>query len=426
MPRSTSPYIVGDYWLDHRRDGKASGIWQIATASKRSVVYRSTHCRSLDKAKAHLDAFVAEQRALTRQEARDAQVIPLLMAYWKEHGKKLVNHDQTSRSLWTFMAFLLQDRVGVQAVITDLTPTLFERFREWRMAPHDFVVPWAGSEKRYASNGVGGATVQRNINDIRAATHHAASNQRIPMAPKIKDLDNRYKSVPRERVLTIDEMARIAWYASHNPDLFRYVALQFATAVRPMAALRFNPVKQYDHKTGLIDLQPNALPQTKKRNAIIPAIRPIRPVLRAWSAAGVDKVTSHKTAWRNMRRVLQLSSDVHPKTIRHTIATILYAHDTVPEREIVELLGHEGKLARTTRIYAKYDPTRLRNVTRSLTKLWLCVSKAARAYGADHMLTTGQRGDPFRVADLPKTRRNPNRKWWARQGLNLRPHPCEG
>ena len=51
-----------------------------------------------------------------------------------------------------------------------------------------------------------------------------------------------------------------------------------------------------------------------------------------------------------MRRVLRLTDDVHPKTIRHTIATLLYADDTVPEREIVEMLGHEGKLARTTRV----------------------------------------------------------------------------
>ncbi len=99
-----------------------------------------------------------------------------------------------------------------------------------------------------------------------------------------------------------------------------------------------------------------------------------------------------------MRRVLQLTDDVHPKTIRHTIATLLYADETVPEREIVEMLGHEGKLARTTRVYAKYDPTRLNAATRSLNKLWLQVSRTAKHYAADHLLTTGVRGDPYSVA----------------------------
>ena len=85
-------------------------------------------------------------------------------------------------------------------------------------------------------------------------------------------------------------------------------------------------------------------------------------------------------------------------TIRHTIATLPYADDTLPEREIVEILGHEGKLARTTCVYAKYDPTRLKAATRSLTTLWLQVSRAAKHYAADHLLTTGMRGDPFSVA----------------------------
>lgn len=72
--------------------------------------------------------------------------------------------------------------------------------------------------------------------------------------------------------------------------------------------------------------------------------------MRAWAEEGAKPVSSHKTAWRIMRRVLRLTDDVHPKTIRHTIATLLYADDTVPEREIVEMLGHEGELARTTRV----------------------------------------------------------------------------
>lgn len=401
MSRETSPYIVGDYWLDKRRDGRAQQVWQIARAIKRSVIYRSTHCRCLDDAKAALDAHAANERALSRQDARDAEVIPMLMAYWTEHGRKLINCDQTGRSLRTFIGFLVQDHAGVHAVITDMGPALLERFREWRMGQHGFDLPWGGKTISYASAGVSGATVQRNINDIRAAVHHAEANLRIPMAPKIKDIAQRYQSAPRDRVLTINEMARIGWYASHNPDLFRFVVLQFATAVRPQAALKFDPVAQYDHQTGLIDLQPGASPQTKKRNAVVPAIRPLRPVLCAWAREGAKAVGSRKTAWRVMRRTLGLSPDVHPKTIRHTIATILYSDETVPEREVSELLGHEGKLAHTTRGYAKYNPTRLRGAVRSLTALWLVVSKQARAFGADHMLTTGQRGDAFQVVGKP-------------------------
>lgn len=349
-----------------------------------------------------MDAYIDQQRSLQRQEPDEAEVAAMLVNYWREKACKAINSDQSSRSLRTFLAFLIQDKVGARAVVTDMTPALFERFREWRMAPHEFSLAWFGEQFDYSSQGVSGATVQRNINDIRAAVHHAEANLRIPLAPRIGDLEDRHKSPPRERVLTIEEMGRMAWYASHNADLFRYCALQLATAVRPMAALKFEPSKQFDEARGLIDLQPGASPQTRKRNSIIPVIRPLRPILAAWSTSESGTVASRKTAWRNMRKTLDLSPDVFPKTIRHTVATILYSDETVPEREIVELLGHEGKLARTTRIYAKYDPTRLRNVTRSLTTLWMQVSRKARKFGSDHSLTTGMRGDPYRVVRKDK------------------------
>ena len=406
MSRNTSPYIVGDHWLDYRRDGKASGIWQIATARGRTIVYRSTRQRELERAKAAIDAHVAQERALTtRQAPIDAGVAPILVTYWKEKGARAVNWDQTSRSLRTFLAFLLQDRAGAHAVVTDMTPVLFERFREWRMGPHSFEIDWFEQTYAYKSDGVSGATVQRNINDVRAAVHHAEANMRITMAPRIADVDQRYQSAHKDRILTEDELARIVWYSAHNRDLFRFVLLQITTSVRPMAALKFDPRTQYDDQHGLIDLQPGASPQTKKRNAIIPAIRPMRVVLREWAKEEPRFVSSHKTAWRNMRRVLDLDDDVVAKTIRYTIATWLYEMEWVPERQISEMLGHiddSGRgLARTSRIYAKYRPERMGLVVKALTIIWIRLSLKAREYGAGHMLSTGMRGDPFLVKKRP-------------------------
>ena len=401
MSRADSPYRQDPYWLDKRRDGRSPDIWQIARYERGTEIYRSTRKRELSEAKAVLDAYVAEQRSLGKQQPQEALVAAHLVNYWKERGRKAVNSDQAGRSLRTFIGFLMADEVGVGAVITDLTPVLFERFREWRMGPHSFNLQWFGETFDYASEGVSGDTVQRNINDIRAAIYHAEANLRIPMAPRIKDVPLEYRSSPRERVLTLEELGRIAWYAKHNADLFRFVALQIGTAVRPTAALHFDPARQFDQATNLIDLQPGAAKQTKKRNAVIPAIRPLRVVLRAWAGSKVESVQSRKTAWRIMRRALGLSPDVFPKTIRHTIATMLYADPTVPEREIVEMLGHEGKLARTTRIYAKYDPARLSNVTRALTTIWRAISKEARRYASDHSLTTEGQGGKIIVVMEP-------------------------
>lgn len=400
MSRESSPYIVGEFWLDQRRDGKAAGIWQITRYDEatRSVLYRSTRKRDLDDARAELDAHFAIERAKGRQDPRDARVIPQLFLYWHERGKKNVNHDQTARSLRTFIGFLEQDTVGLDAVVTDMIPTLFERFREWRMAPHAFEVDWGDKTIAYQSEGVAGDTVDRNLNDIRAAINHAEGNMRIPYAPKIKAVEEIHLNPLRERVLTEDELARIVWYSFHFPALFRFVALQMVTSVRPDAAKKFNPVTQYDDRFGLIDLQPDNTGRTKKRNAVIPAIRPMRVVLRAWARDGYKPVDSNKTAWRKMRTVLGLSADVYPKTIRHTIATWLYSDPSVPERQVSEMLGHEGKLSRTSKRYAKYHHDRLGEAVAALTTIWVAISRQARRYSADHLLTTTRNGKRIVVA----------------------------
>jgi integrase len=204
-------------------------------------------------------------------------------------------------------------------------------------------------------------------------------------------VEAKHKNALRERVLTMDELGKIAWYARrHSPALFRFVALQVCTSVRPEAAKRFNPVEQYNDRSKLIDLQPQERARTKKRNAIIPAIRPMQVVLRRWQQDKFEPVDSNKTAWRHMRKELGLSDDVFPKTIRHTIATMLYNDPTVPERQVSEMLGHEGKLSRTTLLYAKYDPTRLAEAVQALTTIWRAISKAARKFDAVHLLSTGR------------------------------------
>lgn len=387
-------FEYGGYWLSKRRDGASPEIWQITryAPKSRSHIYKSTRCKSLDDAKDVLVQHVEMERAKQEQPITEALVVPILMTYWHEKGKKSINRDQTARSLRTFIGFLEQDEVTGAAVASDLRPALFERFREWRMGPHQFITYWGGPESHYQSNGVSGDTVNRNLNDVRAAINHAADNMRIPLAPKVPAIDERYLNPLRERILTEEELARIFWYARHFPEMFRFVTLQMVTSVRPDAAKKFNPLTQFDAHFGLIDLQPDAAPRTKKRNAIIPAIRPMRVVLTAWQKDGYRPVTSNKTSWRTLRRALDLSDDVFPKTIRHTIATWLYNDRTVPERQISEMLGHAGELRTTSKLYVKYRTDYLGDVTTALTRIWLRISRLAKQYSADHVLTRQGKG----------------------------------
>lgn len=391
MPRDTSLHILGEYWLDQRRDGK-SPYWQIATykTGSRSVVYRSTHERGLDEAIAVFEAFYAREKAKQPQEPDQAGVIAVLMTFWDERGKNAIKPDQIASSLRQFIGFLMQDEIGPGAVVSDLTPALFDRFRIWRMGPHEYSVPWGGKDYAHKSKGVRGESVQRNIDDIRAGILHAERNRRLPMAPKIPQVEKRYRSQARDNVLTIDQLGQIYWYTRHFPDQFRRFALMLGTGARPEAVSKFDPARQYDKRTKLIDTQHPDAPLTNKRNQFIPAIRPLRPILAAWKG---EAEKSHKTAWRTMRRVLGLSTDTVAKDIRHTVATYLYSDPSVPERQTSELLGHAGKLERTTKIYAKYRPEHMAEAMAALTTLWLEVSRAGHAFATDHLLTKdGRKG----------------------------------
>lgn len=393
MSRETSPFVYGEYWLDQRRDGRASGIWQIASysAKSRSVIYRSTRQAELEAAKPVLIAFAEKQKARHRQSAEDAWVVPQLLLYYDEHGANVT----TSRgsitiagSLRLFIGFLMQDETGSGATVADLNPQVFERFRRWRMGPHECIVPWKGKEYPHKSAGVRGETVQRNLDDIRAALNHAALNGRIPYAPKVPSVKQAYRSPPRDIVLTIKQLGAILGFVWDEPAMRRWVQIMIGTAARPDACLAFNPAEQW--RGNVIDMHPANWKRTKKRNPVLPVIEPLIPVMKDWQAHPHKPVRSRRRQWATMRKALELPDAVVPKTIRHTIATELRARG-VGYEETETVLGHRV-YSKTTEVYAKYDPSFLAKAKRSLTMIFKEANRAADRWRADHLRTTDKFG----------------------------------
>jgi integrase len=396
VARDTSPYIVGEHWLDQRRDGKAIGIWQIATKSRngRSVVYRSTRTRDLEAAKAAIDAFVANNRALKLQSSEDAEVLPHLFLYWKEHGQHTRNPATIAGSLRAFIGFLLQDPVSARVRFSKLTRAVFRRFIDWRMKPHSFTVPWLGREMPLVSEGVKGESAQRNIDDVRAALNHAVETERVPSAPKVPSVPKEHRSPPRDVTMSIDELGAIAGYASQvssdsdDKGFGRWLWLMIGTACRPQAALAFDPLVQW--KDGLIDTHPKGAPRTKKQNPVVAAAPALAKMLDDWrqqSLAERDNTPPPKSrgrAWRTMRRALELPDQYIPKTVRHTVATELRRRGVPPEQMSV-LLGHRpAGMERMTAVYAKYDPRYLAEAVAALQALLMEVNKSAQRWSAGH------------------------------------------
>lgn len=394
MPRHDSPLIVGDYWLDQRRDGK-SEFWQIASYSdkSRSVVYRSTKSRDVDAAGAILRAYEADQKSRSKgQPADHSQIVPHLFNYLREHGPDVTRLDTVKSSYRAWIGFLQQDELGTGAVVADVTKSMLARFRRWRMGPHGWDIHWGGKQFKHTSAGVTGETVQRNIEDLRSALHHAEGEGRI-VAPKIASVDRKHRSDPRDRVLTVKELGAIYGYAATDAGAKRWIALMLATAARPGAALAFDPATQWFED--IIDLHQPGTPRNDKRNAVVPMIAPLKPILTDWQSNPHPVVKSRKTYWRTMRRVLGLGPEVDPYTIRHTVATSM-DEEGVPGAQLSAIAGHlpsQRGVARTTsRHYLHYDPRNCPKAVKALTKLFRAVEREAAQWNADHLRTTPFRG----------------------------------
>lgn len=394
MSRETSPFEYGGFWLDKRRDGKSPDIWQIARYDGSTILYRSTKRRTeqLEDAKNVLIAHAAAAQAKGKQDADSAMVAPLLVLYWEEHGKNVLRPGQVASSLRQFIGFMLQDDIGAMATVAQLTPTVFTRFRKWRMGPHEYSVPWEGETFDHKSNGVAGESVQRNIDDIRAALHHHEEEGRITV-PRIKSVPKSLRSPPRDLILTVEQLGSMFGYARALPDkeLFQFMALMLATCGRSEIAALFDPARQYNRATGIIDLHPANRMRSHKRNALVPAIDEIKPVLAAWADAGAKPVKSRKKAWRTMRTALELPAAVLPTTIRHTVATMLRNDPDTPTHLVDEFMGHVD-LDATTQRYAKLSTKYLAGIKPGLAKIWNAVMGEADRWLSDHSLTTPQRG----------------------------------
>lgn len=395
MARDDSPLIVGDFWLDKRRDGKAPDIWQIASYSSksRSVVYRSTKRRAVDEAGEVLRAHEAAQRSRVQQPADQAELLPHLFNYLREHGPDVMRLDTIKSSFRAWIGFLMQDdELGTDAKVADINKVSVARFRRWRMGPHSYEVEWGGKLYRRQSEGVSGETVQRNIEDLRSALYHAEAANRI-VAPKIPSVDKKLRSSPRDIVLSPATLGAIWAYASDDIGAWRWIALMMATASRPGPALAFDPADQW--LGDIIDLQPERVQESDKRNAVVPVIRPLRPILRHWRDNPHPKVKSRKRWWRTMRAALGIPADVDPYTIRHTVMTFMDSQG-VPGAEMSAIAGHlpsSRGIARTTsRHYLHYDPRNCPKATQALTTFFMAVRAEAKKWSADHLRTTSAKG----------------------------------
>jgi len=349
-----------------------------------------------------LRAYEAAQRSKSKdQDAQHADLVPHLFNYLREHGPDVKRLDTIKSSFRAWIGFLMQDELGTDAKVGDVTKSMVARFRRWRMGEHSYAVEWNGKVYRQQSKGVTGETVQRNIEDLRAALHHAEAEKRI-VAPSVPSVPRKNRSQPRDRVLSVQELGSILGYSQDDVGAYRYVTCMLSTSARPGAALAFDPATQW--LDDVLELHADGADRTDKRNPMVPVIAPMIPILTDWRDNPHTPVKSRKRWWGTMTRALGFGR-LDAYAIRHTVLTYL-DDQGVPGAQISGIGGHIPKgrgVSRTTsKNYFHYNPHQAPQAKRALTKLFQSVEREAAKWRADHLRTIPVRGKPIMVVKAGK------------------------
>jgi len=329
---------IGDFWLSQRPN---SAVWCRTWFDPltRQTCRASLGTDDLEAARIALAEWVTIHGRRGTQDPRDVPLAEVFARYYQRKGRLAASAGSQRRNLYLALEMLPAGMV-VSELTLDAQHALTRRLRAAE-------TPGGGHYQD--------GTVKRVLGTLKAAVNWAWKNGELERPVPFLSVPD---GEPRERVLTIEEIARL-WDAAEQPHLRMFILILLGTACRPKAALDLVR-DQCDTTARVITLNPPGRAQTKKRRPVVPMPDFLLPwiigtpsgPLVAYRGRAVVKVAK---AWRVAREAAGLDADVVPYAIRHTIATELRRRG-VPEMELAGLLGHSMPNFRTTGRYAKYAP----------------------------------------------------------------------
>jgi integrase len=270
----------------------------------------------------------------------------ILIRYWEEYAKVTPSAEQARFALAKWSDFFSG------ATVAELTTHRQEAFVAALQAK--------GYKPSYIS---------RVLSVGRAALRRAWKRQELASVPFIVDVKRDLEDeAERFRDLSIEELAQLLTAAARVPHLLRFCMISLNTLARPDAVLDLGP-GQVDMKHRLIQLNPKGRKQTKKFRPVVP----ISDTLLPWliSCEGSRYVIYNGKPVASIRKSFSAAvaeaglADVSPYCLRHTMGAELRAR-TVPEWEVMGIMGHRSKAARTTERYARFRPDYLGEAVRAI------------------------------------------------------------
>ena len=340
-----------------------NGIYQASwyDAARRRTRRVSLGTREAEEAKARFAAFLTgDLPGLSRRpDAGDADeeitirsVVSIANAYEEEHVKKrIVDPDRQIYALKNIKSYF------GDADIATLEEDDFEDYARARAAGE------VGGKQLNGKLRPGHAgTVRKEISAFRAAVNHAVKRKRIdsrqtpvwwlPDVPEIRC----------DKWLTTEEIDKLLGAAT-STRVERFIQLAYWTAGRktPVLHLQANRV---DLESGMIDLHPPAWKRTKKRNAIVPIMGDLEPMLsmlmlfKMGDEYLLDVTDDIRKPFEATVKAAGLSErGVTPHWLRHSRATHLLQKGK-PIFHVAGLLG--DTMATVESVYGHHCPSNLK------------------------------------------------------------------
>lgn len=228
-------------------------------------------------------------------------------------------------------------------------------------------------EKYCGSRDVGGATVNRELTTLSAIIGYGRKTGLTTAAPFIR---KRSGSVPRSRILSEDEIAKLLEACLDNPSLLLFVQIALLTGQRRAAIIGLK-WSQVDWRSMIVDFNDRSATNASrmKGRGVIPIADELQGILSHVCHPGGDGkryviegfAGDNPQLDRPFRETCDRIglTDVTPHTLRHTVATRLISRG-VPLLPVSRLLGHKSVLT-TERTYMHLTPDFISEAVNNLT-----------------------------------------------------------
>jgi len=350
--------ITDEYSLVKR---KGSDNWYLEWRERGEKVRRSCSTTSVELAKEAARNIILKDHSLKDEAPQQMPLSVVLGRYWLNVAIHYASKSSEER------AINLWNEYFPSATVSDLSVERLETFTAWLYGK--------GYSRGY---------VRRVLASGKAALNRSWKRQEITSVPYVqlpKPGD------PYEHYSSLDQLAAILNLIPEESHLWAYMMIRLGTGCRQDAALQLRP-DQVDFDNSLVRLNPVGREQTKKFRPVLPMTAVLRQFLLTQKTPTtyvhwhLKPIKSARTAWNRLKTRAELPEWFSPKVLRHTIGTEMRKRE-VPGWEVSGQLGHKGgESARTTEVYAKFDPSFLGKARQALDALMLDLSKKVPALKA--------------------------------------------